>query len=746
MLTALARIKAQQAAADAIRESEARYSNLVATLQQVVFQIDREGRFTFLNPAWTRIMGYSVEETLGQPHFTYVHPEDRARHHNLMQRAAEGGAIANYEIRCIAQNGEEKWLEGHVSLSRDVNGDIAGCSGTLTDVTGRHRAAEALRASEARYAEQSALLKDSVAGTASLLLKTELSKEQRRYVETIQECSDTLLELIGDILDFSKLDTGGLELKVSEFNLLEVTETVLHIVEPRARRKDLLVVFSPSPELPARLTGDPGRLRQVLLHLIGDAIKFAESGSVVLRTFPKDTEKGRFVRFEVENTGTCIPENSRERLFQEFSQVEAFVATAIGGRIGVESRVGDGSIVWFELPLQAADPAARERREGALGAGRRVLLAAPCGPGRDAASELLASHGFEVVDPDMTGSDEVDIALLHHSVLPAAPFRRRSGTAESPKPWIAFGFGASRWNGSVDAVIDGALKPSDLAEVLAKILEDASPIKSTAKARPQPEAAARKLRILLVEAHHINQRIAASILKNMGHEVELAADGCEAVAQAEGRPYDLIFMDVQMPRMDGLQATRVIRGLSGDAAQVPIVAMTANVCSSDRDACSAAGMNDFVSKPVNREKFFNILERWGEAGRARPQGDAASSANVAGPLDRTQLDALREELGDDILGELLTSFRASAADLLRRIHAAIGAQDRAAADELVHRLKGSAATLSFGCVAEACEQLRECLHAAGPLDVGDALPILLKSLRESEDFMRSEMKQAQAAA
>src|SRR5918997_113146 len=140
MLTALARIKAQQAAADAIRESEARYSNLVATLQQVVFQIDRDGRFTFLNPAWTRIMGYSVEETLGQQHFIFIHPEDRARHRALVEAAAEGDGMANYEIRCLARSGEERWLEGHVHISVDADRHITGCSGTLTDVTERHRA------------------------------------------------------------------------------------------------------------------------------------------------------------------------------------------------------------------------------------------------------------------------------------------------------------------------------------------------------------------------------------------------------------------------------------------------------------------------------------------------------------------------------------------------------------------------------------------------------------------------------
>ncbi|MDQ4134723.1 MAG: ATP-binding protein, partial [Pseudomonadota bacterium] len=756
--------------AGSVPESEALYGSLVASMQQVVFQIDGDGTFTFLNPAWTKVMGYALDETLGRKHHDFLHPGDRARHRSLVMRAAQGDGSAVYEIRCIAKDGSEKWLEAHVQVATDEHRRITGCSGTLTDVTQRHRAAEALCGSEARYAEQSAVLKatlenmsqgimmvaadnsvpvmnrramellelsddvlashrscrailqyqwdrgdfrhaahemrqririylgggelqtsppvyqyqrpngmiletrtipldgggvvrtftdmtereagnqaksaflatmsheirtplNGVVGTASLLLDTELSAEQRHHVETIQECSDTLLELISEILDFSKLEAGRLDLESSEFDVVEIAETVLDIVEARARAKDLLVVFAPSPLLPQRVIGDPGRLRQVLLNLMGNAIKFTDRGSVVLRAYPCEGD-GAFIRFEVEDTGIGIPEHARDRLFQEFSQVEASVtrryggsglglaiskriATAMGGRIGLASRPGEGSTFWFELPLPAMRPASTPDR-GTVGAGRRVLLAVPEGPGRDAVSALLASHGFDVTTSK--GGRAIDLALLHHSALPKARFSRRTPKAAKAKPWIAFGFGAARCAGAVDGVMDGAVKPSHLAATLAEVLDGTGAQGRAAKERPRLKIPARKLRILLVEDNHVNQRVAARILKRMGHEAALAADGVEAVAQVQARSYDVVLMDMQMPRMDGLEATRTIRALPGAAARVPIVAMTANAFSSDRDACFAAGMDDFVTKPVNRDKLFDVLEYWSDGGACgRPE-------------------------------------------------------------------------------------------------------------------------------
>ena len=897
--TQLRRELALRASAVATRQSEARYSSLVSTMQQVVFDIDQRGAFTFLNPAWTRVMGYAVDETLGRPHADFVHPDDRARQRWVVQRAAEGSGSAVYEIRCIARDGSEKWLEAHVQVATDADRTITGCTGTLTDVTLRHQAAEALCASEARYAEQSARLNATlenmsqgimmvasdnsvpvmnrramellelpdgmlaselhcrailqflwdrgdfvhapnelqrrirtyldggdlqtlppvyqhqrpsgtiletrtvpldgggvvrtftdvtereagnrakaaflatmsheirtplhgVVGTASLLLDTTLSTEQRHHVETIQECSDTLLELISEILDFSKLEAGRLDLESSEFDLVETTETVLDIVEARARAKDLLVVFAPSPDLPQRVISDPGRLRQVLINLIGNAIKFTDSGSVVLRAYPRSDGDRAVVRFEVQDTGIGVPEHARDRLFQEFSQVEASVtrryggsglglaisqriAAAMGGWIGLDSRPGEGSTFWLELPLPAAQgTAVHAPRRTSFGAGRRVVLAAPGGPGREALAALLASQGFTVVKPDGAGRDRADLALVHHSVLPKARFSRR---AAASTPWIVFGFGAGRHAGAVEGVIDGAVKPSHLATTLAEVLDGVVAADRPARQRPQLQMPARKLRVLLVDDNHVNQRVAARILQRMGHEADLAADGVEAVAQAQARCYDLVLMDMQMPRMDGLEATRAIRALPGEASRVRIVAMTANAFSSDRDACFAAGMDDFVGKPVNRDKLFTLLELWSERGpRAHPGESALAPAVRPDLVDREQLQLLREELGEEMLEELLGSFRTSATELMRQIEAALAGGDHGAADESLHRLKGSALTLSFAGVADACEHLRTVICDDKAVGAGAALAALRRSLQECDELLQPKDERARAAA
>ncbi|HEY7384259.1 MAG TPA: ATP-binding protein [Beijerinckiaceae bacterium] len=366
----------------------------------------------------------------------------------------------------------------------------------MAEVMAQHAAADAVRPSDALTTLGREIRRParSIAGIASQLLATELSAEQRRHVGAIQECSGTLLELTGDIVGSCELAAGRLELEISEFNLVELAERVIEVVEPRARPRDLVLVLTTAAQLPTRVHGDPARLRQVLLSLMGNAIRFTDHGAVVLKVLP--CQGSGLIRFEVHDTGAGVPAETRNHLFHELGHGEASVTgrhrgglglgictrlvTAMGGDIGFESQPGAGSVFWVEVPLRPAGATAMASAVAAA-SGRRAVLLAPGGPGLEAARELLASLGFEVMAADAAPAGDCDIAVIHHTALPQAPFSRRGRHAA--RPWLVFGFGASRWSGNVEGVIDGALKPSQLAAVLATIL-DAAEEKTRAAERP----------------------------------------------------------------------------------------------------------------------------------------------------------------------------------------------------------------------------------------------------------------------
>jgi signal transduction histidine kinase/ActR/RegA family two-component response regulator len=421
---------------------------------------------------------------------------------------------------------------------------------------------------------------NAVLGMTSLLNDTELSSQQGEYVRVLKTSSEHLLKIIDDILDFSRIEGRGLRLHEVAFNLREMVQDTIQLLDAEAGARGLSLVHCVESDVPDRVLGDPGRLRQVLVNLLGNAVKFTHGGEVVLTV----ATEGDLVHFKVVDTGAGIPPDAMAGLFEPFVQADNSstrryggtglglaickqLVDLMGGAIGVKSRVGVGTTFWFNVPLSPALPLDNSHAAGTLVAS--IQPATRRGVGGPAAVEAI----FE----------PTPIALRrgHHPSL-SSP----SEVELEPPPVV---------------------EPIKVRSAPSELEEAPAPLGSKAPNRAALEGPAR---VLVVEDDKVNQLVARSFLKRLGLVVETADNGREAVEALASRQYDLVLMDVQMPVMDGFQATREIRALPGEASGTPIVALTAGVMERDRQQCIDAGMNDFLSKPLRPETLQDILARW----------------------------------------------------------------------------------------------------------------------------------------
>jgi two-component system, sensor histidine kinase and response regulator len=494
---------------------------------------------------------------------------------------------------------------------------------------------------------------NGVIGLTGLLLDTGLDDRQRTYAEGVRTAGDALLMIINDILDFSKVEAGHLELETIDFDPVQLVDDVAELVAESAGEKQLELLASCTPGLPERLRGDPARLRQVLLNLAGNAVKFTESGEVVVRATLVDTAPGNngdtvSVRFEVRDTGIGVDTSDLIRLFDPFSQADSSttrryggtglglaicrqLVDAMGGTIGVDSELGHGSTFWFTLPLGVvADAAATPAPQDDVLVGRRVLVVDDNETNRLILDDQLTAWGMTVdavesgvtglealrsaaaagtpydlgvLDLCMPGMNGVDLARL----VTATP--ELSGTvmvlltsspAVGPTEATEAGFAAM------------LPKPVPQARLRSTLLEVAAPPPAppAEPAPAEPERAPSRGRVLVVEDGDINQVVAEGVVRACGFDVDLADDGRAALEAMAARDYDLVFMDVQMPVMDGFEATREIRVREADGRRTPVIAMTASAIDGDRERCLEAGMDDYVSKPISKAAVAAALERW----------------------------------------------------------------------------------------------------------------------------------------
>jgi two-component system sensor histidine kinase/response regulator len=569
---------------------------------------------------------------------------------------------------------------------------------------------------------------NGVLGTTELLLATELTPRQRKLVEMVNRSALGLLAVINDVLDFSKVEAGRLELEEIDLDLRDVLEDTLELLAGTAHGKGLELVGLIAPDLDTRVRGDPGRLRQILTNLVGNAIKFTERGQVVVRFHHRAVADGRRgLRIEVTDTGIGIAPEHLPRLFQSFTQADGSTSRRYGGSglglaivrqlcrlmdgaAGVDSEVGRGST--FRCDVALRPPAvAVERTLGGPLAGRHALIVDRAGAVGAALGQILASLdiGSEVVADvaaldGRSGRPRIDVVFS----ADAPPGHRPDVIVDAP--WIRLiRDGSNASVGDDEIELPRPVRRWRLAAVIRQALGlDQAADDARSRGETQPPL---HLRVLVVEDNPINQEVAAGFLAEMGCRVEVVADGKQACEAAVQRVFDAVLMDCQMPVMDGFEATRELRRreASGRGTRLPIIALTANASPQDREACRAAGMDDFLTKPFQRHELYAALSRWRD--RATGRLPKVTAAPLAPPSAEPS-----SVIDDKVLGRIRALQRSGRPDVLRRVIglyldaspaqvaallAAIQRRDGAEAARLAHGLRGSSGNLGASTFAAA---------------------------------------------
>jgi GAF domain-containing protein/CheY-like chemotaxis protein/HPt (histidine-containing phosphotransfer) domain-containing protein len=621
---------------------------------------------------------------------------------------------------------------------------------------------------------------NAIIGMGGLLAETDLDAEQREYATTISRSGEALLSIINDILDFSKIEAGRMDLEHAPFDVRECVEAVVDLIGPVATRKGLELTYELEPGTPETAVGDVSRLRQILLNLLNNAVKFTEEGEIGVRVEHDAPESPDSVRYHitVRDTGIGIPPGQIEGLFQSFTQVDAStsrryggtglglaisrrLAELMGGTVWAESSgvPGEGSAFHVTLVAGATDlsPTAL-RRDGSF-AGRRALVVDDNATNRRLLRAMLQAWGVEavtakggedalaafeaglfdlaIVDMVMPGMDGLDLATTLRDRVPALPVILASSV---PRHDVA---ADPRWAvAGVEIVVVKPIKASGLHGAVATALDverDAARTDDSSGFTFDPELAARHpLWVLLTEDNTVNQRLALRFLEKMGYRADVAGNGLEAIEALERQPYDLILMDVQMPEMDGLEATHRIVERWPLGERPWIVAMTAEAMQGDRERCLEAGMNDYLTKPIRPHELSAAIERAPMRRRASAEGGRVRRSTE--PIDRAVLSRLSASMGgdDEFVAELIDQFLADAPGYMAAAREALANGDAEAVRRAAHTLKSNAATLGANELADSSREL-EARAATGSMEGGaDRLVAMERALDRAVTALRVE--------